>query len=157
MSQRFPARSGTLQKSICRHDRGREVVMAMLPPLSTKPITLPRQCGFSGREKKKSTQSQIPKWVMGSELWEDWAYNCACNSGSPLMDAIGSLKKSPPLEQYITWTSTTHCQTVQTHSPHFMQAGQAYNKMVLNRTVYHIYPMISCFLLHAHGQTLAAF
>ena len=34
-------------------DGGRAVAMAMLPPLPTKPITLPRQRGFSGGGNKK--------------------------------------------------------------------------------------------------------
>ena len=28
-----------------------------------------------------------------SELWEDRAYDCGCNTGSPLRDAVVSLKK----------------------------------------------------------------
>ena len=66
-----------------------------------------------------------------SELLEDRAYDCGCNSW-PLRDAVGSFKKRthPPLEQYITWTRTTLCPTAQTHTPHCMQEDQAYRKPV---------------------------
>ena len=38
-----------------------------------------------------------------SELREDRAYDCGCNSGSHLRDAVGSKNRThPPLEQYIT-------------------------------------------------------
>ena len=37
-------------------------------------------------EKNKSMSSHVVK--ERSELWEDWAYDCGCNSGSPLRDAI---------------------------------------------------------------------
>ena len=60
-----------------------------------------------------------------SELWEDRAYDCGYNSGSPLRVVKGSLRKRthPPLEQYIT--RTTQCPTVQTLTPHCMQEDQA--------------------------------
>ena len=47
-----------------------------------------------------------------SELREDRAYCCGCNSWSPLRDAVGSFKKRthPPLEQYITWTGQPSAQ-----------------------------------------------
>ena len=67
-----------------------------------------------------------------SELREDRAYDYGCNSWSPLRDAIGSFKRThPPLEQYINWTRTTQCPTVQTHTPHYMQEDQAYSEPVV--------------------------
>ena len=91
-----------------------------------------------------------------SELREDLAYDCDCNSWSPLRDAVGSFKKRthPPLEQYITWTRTTQCPTVQTHMPHCMQEVQAYSEPVVLNS---LYPMISSLLQQAQGQTLAEF
>ena len=56
-----------------------------------KNIILPWQRGFSGEEKKKSTLSHVLKgeeWVTGRS-----AYDCGCNSWSPLRDAVGSFKK----------------------------------------------------------------
>ena len=41
---------------------GWPVAMAMLPPSSTKPITMPWQCGFNGEERKKSTPKPRTKW-----------------------------------------------------------------------------------------------
>ena len=38
-------------------DGGRAVAMAMLPPLPTKPITLPDSVVLAGEEKKKSALS----------------------------------------------------------------------------------------------------
>ena len=66
-------------------------------------------------------------------LREDLAYDCGCNLGSPLRDAVGSFKNRthPPLEQYITLTRTTQCQTVQTHTPHSMQEDIACSKPVV--------------------------
>ena len=58
------------------------------------------------------------------------------------------------MEQYITWTRTTQCQTVQTHMPHCMQEDQAYSKPVVLDS---LYPMIGRLLRHAEGQTLAEF
>ena len=57
----------------------------------------------------------------------------SCNSVSPLRDACGSLRKRthPPLEQYITWTRTTQCPTVQTHTPHCMQEDHACSEPVV--------------------------
>ena len=54
-------------------------------------------------------------------------------SESSLSNAVGSLRKRthPPLEQYITSTRTTQCPSVQTHTPHCMQEGQAYSKPVV--------------------------
>ena len=78
-----------------------------------------------------------------SELRKDRAYDCGCNSGTPLMDAVGYLRKRthPPLEQYIlyiyiyiqytVYTRTTQFPTVKTHAPHYMQAYQAYSKPVV--------------------------
>ena len=68
-----------------------------------------------------------------SELWEDRAYDCGCNSWSPIRDAVGSFQKRTdlPLEQYITWTRTTKCPSVQTQTPHCMQEDQAYSKPVV--------------------------
>ena len=137
------------------YDGCRAVAMTMLPPPPTKPITLHWQRGFSGGgKKKKSTLSHVLKgeeWVTGR-----WAYDCGCNSWSPLRDAIGSFKKRthPPLEQYITWTRTTQCPTVQTHTSHRMQEDQAYSKPVVYGS---LYPMISRLLQQAQGQTLAEF
>ena len=55
-----------------------------------------------GREKRNSTVGHILK--ERSELREDRAYDCGCNSGSPRRDVVGSLRKRThsPLEQYIT-------------------------------------------------------
>ena len=91
-----------------------------------------------------------------SELREDRAYNCGCNSGSPLRDAVGSLRKRthPPFEQYITCTRTTQCPTVETHAPDCMQEDQACSKLVVYDSLYHI---ISRLLRNAQGQTLAEF
>ena len=75
----------------------------MLPPPPTKPITLPRQRGFSGGGKKEEYAK--PRTIRErTELREDRAYDCGCNSCSALRDAVGSFKKRihPPLEQYIT-------------------------------------------------------
>ena len=58
------------------------------------------------------------------------------------------------MEQYITWTGTTQCPTVQTHMPHWMQEGPAFNEPVAYDSSY---PMISWLLRHAKGQTLAEF
>ena len=43
-------------------------------------------------------------WKGEDELLEERAYDYGCNSGTPLRDAVGSLKKRthPPMEQYIT-------------------------------------------------------
>ena len=54
----------------------------------------------------------------------------------------------PLLEHYITWTRTTQCPTVQTHTPHCRQEDQAYSKPVVEDS---LYPMISCLLRHAQG------
>ena len=72
----------------------------MLPPPPIKSITMPWQHCFSGRGKKKSILATY--WRERSELREDRAYDCGCNSGSPLRDAVGSLKKKPhpPLTVY---------------------------------------------------------
>ena len=103
-------------------DGGWAVAMAMLTPPPTKPRTLPWQHGFSwgGKKRRVRKATYLREW---SELWEDRAYDCGCNSWSPRRDAVDSFKKRthPPLQQYITWTRTTQCPTVQTHTPHCMQ------------------------------------
>ena len=95
--------------------------MAMLPPPPKNPQPCPDSMVLAGEERKTSKLSHVLKGR--SELREDRAYDCGCNSWSPLRDAVGSFKKitHPPLEQYITWTRTTQCPTVQTHTPHCMQ------------------------------------
>ena len=89
-------------------------MMAMLPPPPAKPITLPEQRGFSGGEKKKKKmkkknrgreEKKREEYAKGdAELLEDQAYDYCCNSGTPLRDAVDSLKKktNPPMEQCIT-------------------------------------------------------
>ena len=61
-------------------------------------------------------------WKGEAVLLEDRAYDYGCNSGTPLRDAVGSFFKKkelhPRMEQYITWTGTTQCPTLQTHTPH---------------------------------------
>ena len=52
------------------------------------------------------------------------------------------------------WNRKTQCPTVQTHTPHCIQEDQAYNKPVVQDS---LYPMISRLLRHAQGQTLAEF
>ena len=55
-----------------------------------------------GNEKKKCTLSHILMWL-SVRAWKDRAYDCGCNSGSSVRDAIGSLRRThPPLELYIT-------------------------------------------------------
>ena len=94
-------------------DGGRAVAMAMLPPPPTKPITLPWQLGFGGGGKKE--EYDVTYLRESSELLEDLAYDCGSNSWSTLRDSVGSFKKRThrPLVQYITWTRTTQCPTVQ--------------------------------------------
>ena len=68
---------------------------------------------LAGKEMQKSMLSHVLK----GEKWE--------NSGSPLMDVIGSKKRThPPLEQFVTWISTAQCPTVQTHTTHCMQEAK---------------------------------
>ena len=73
-------------------------------------------------------------WKGEAELLEDWAYDYGCNSETPLKDAIGYLfflkRTHPPMEQYITWTRTTQCPTVQTHTPHRMQEDPPFHEPV---------------------------
>ena len=67
-------------------------------------------------------------------------------SGMPLV----LLKRThPPLEQYITWTRTTQCPTVQTNTTHSMQEDQAYSKPVVYNS---LYPMISRLLRQEKGK-----
>ena len=68
-----------------------------------KPIALACQCGFSEGGKKRTVR-QATFERERSELRENRAYDCGCNSGSSLRVAVGFLRKitHPPLEQYIT-------------------------------------------------------
>ena len=40
------------------------------------------------------------------------------------------------MEQYITWTGTTQCPTVQTHTPHRMQEDPSFNEPVAKDSSY---------------------
>ena len=66
--------------------------MAILPQPPTKPITLPWQRGFNGGRKKRRV-CKATYLRERSELREDRAYDCGCNSWSPLRDAVGFFKK----------------------------------------------------------------
>ena len=70
--------------------------MAMLPQPPTKPVTLPGQHGVSGIKKGRKKNITLSHVLKGedSELRKGRFYNCGCNSGSPLRDAVGSLKKN---------------------------------------------------------------
>ena len=70
---------------------------------------------FSPVNNKRFFSRWAPPYRERSELREDWAYDCGCNSRSPLRDVVGSWRKitHPRLVQYITWTRTTQCPTVQ--------------------------------------------
>ena len=67
-------------------------------------MTLPWQRGFSGGERKKRERYWRERYVLKGERWvtEDRAYDCGCNSGSPLRDAVGSKNRThPPLERIL--------------------------------------------------------
>ena len=66
--------------------------MTMLRPPPTKPITLPCQRGFSRGGKKEEYVKPRTK-ERGQSYEEIGAYDCGCNSGSPLGDAVKTLKK----------------------------------------------------------------
>ena len=114
-----------------KNDGGSAVVISMLPAPPTKPMTLPWQHGFcEGGKKEQYTKPHTEDRKVSYR--EDWAYDCPCNSGSPLRDAVGSKNRTrPPLELYITWTRTTYCRTVQTYTPHCLQEGHAHNVLVV--------------------------
>ena len=100
--------------------RERAVEMAMLPPPPTKPITLPWQRGFSGGGKKEEyakPRTEGRELSYGKIGLTTVAVTQDLLSGMPLVLKIGLIRL---LEQYITWTRTTQCPTVQTHTPHCM-------------------------------------
>ena len=68
-------------------------------------------------EREKKEECAKPRTegreVSYGKIGREVSYDCGCNSGSPLRDAVGSKNRThPPLEQYITWTRTTQCPTV---------------------------------------------
>ena len=96
-------------------DGGRAVAMAMLPPPPSKPITLLWQRGFRGGRKKRSTLSHVLKWeewVTGRSGLRLWLLLMISSQGCRWF-----FKKNNRIKkQYITWTRTTQCPTVQTHT-----------------------------------------
>ena len=71
-----------------------------------------------------------------SELGENRAYECGCNSGSPLTDAVGSLEKELIRFRTVYYLNQSNpVPTAQTHTPRCMQEDQAYIKPRY-RTVY---------------------
>ena len=54
-----------------KDDGGRAVAMTMFPPRPTKPITLPRQCGFSGGGKKEeyAKPRTLGRGVSDGKIW----------------------------------------------------------------------------------------
>ena len=81
-------------------------MMAMLPPPPTKPITQLCSVVLVGEGKKEYAKPHTKGRGVGYGK-EDRAYDCGCNSGSPLRDDVGSLRKitHPTLEQVSTVTN----------------------------------------------------
>ena len=83
-----------------------------------------------GKEKRRARWAT--SWRESNNLHEDRAYDLDLNDFTHLKWA------HPPVEQYITWTNTIQCPTVEAHTPHCIQEFTAYNEQVVYNGSYRL-------------------
>ena len=138
-----------------KDDGGWAVAIAMLPPLPTKPTTLPWHRGFIGGGKKRRVRKATYEWET-SELWEDRAYDCGYNSGSHLSGCWFFKKKNSSSFETVYYLNQDNPVSSCPKSYASMHARRPTMQWACG-TGQFIYNDYSHLLRHTQGQTLAEF